>query len=163
MHIRRALPDDLPQIAALLQRSYPELMRPAYPPALLAAALPALTRPNPELVASGRFYLAEAMGVLQGCGGWSRAAPGQGPETPGFAQLRHFAVDPASIGTGVGRALFQRCTAEARSAGARHWQALSSLNAEAFYTRMGLTRIEALTLPLGPDCAFPVLRMEGAL
>lgn len=163
MHIRRALPDDLPQIAALLQRSYPELMRPAYPPALLAAALPALTRPNPELVASGRFYVAEAMGALLGCGGWSRAAPGHGPETPGFAHLRHFAVDPASIGTGVGRALFQRCTAEARIAGARHWQALSSLNAEAFYTRMGLNRIEALTLPLGPDCAFPVLRMEGAL
>lgn len=161
MLIRPATPADLPQIAALLARSYPALMRPAYPPALLEAALPALTRPNPELVASGRFYVAEAMGALLGCGGWSLAAPGHGAETPGLAHLRHFAVDPASIGKGVGRALFQRCTAEARSAGARHWQALSSLNAEAFYTRMGLTRIEALALPLGPDCAFPVLRMEG--
>lgn len=163
MLIRPATPADLPQITALLARSYPVLMRPAYPPALLAGALPALTRANPDLVASGRFHLAEVAGVALGCGGWSLAAPGHGPETPGLAHLRHFAVDPAHIGTGVGRALFQRCTAEARTAGARHWQALSSLNAELFYTRMGLTRIEALTLPLGPDCAFPVLRMEGPL
>ena len=140
-------------------------MRPAYPPALLAD-LPALTRANPDLVAARRFHLAASI--------WPRsrapcravaagAAPrrGMGPKLPARAHLRHFAVDPGSIGTGGGRALFQRCTAEARSAGAGQWQALASHSAEAFYARLGLACIDALARPLAPDCAFPLVRMAG--
>lgn len=163
MHVRVADNRDLQGIGVLLRRSYPVLMKRAYAPDVLALALPLMTQANPDLVSSGRFYVAEDGGAIVGCGGWSFFAPGTGATVDGLVHARHFAVDPDRVGTGVGRAIFDRSAMDAPLAGAIRMQAFSSLNAEPFYRKMGLQRRALIEIPIGPGVAFPAILMDGPL
>lgn len=168
IELRTAGRADTPALDALLQRSYAALMAPAYAPNVLAPALAYIARANPELVAGGTYYLAtfridrEAPRLLGG-GGWSFARPGEGAAAPGLAHIRHFAVDPAAVGQGVGAALFRHCRAAAHAAGAAQMEVYASLNAVGFYARMGFRDVGAVTIPLGPDVAFPARWMHQRL
>ncbi len=163
MLVRVAGDQDFQTIHALLKRSYPVLMKPAYAPDVLSAALPLMTQANPDLITSGSYYVAENGGVIVGCGGWTWTAPGTGAASEGLVPARHFAVDPEHMSNGVGRAIFERCRADALVAGATRIQSLSSLNAEPFYERMGLRRLNLTELPIGEGVGFPVVLMEGPL
>ena len=57
--IRPATPDDATAATELLHASYPVLMKPAYAPDVLAAALPAMTRAHLDLLASGTYFVAQ--------------------------------------------------------------------------------------------------------
>ncbi len=132
--IRPATPEDAAAVTAVLQASYPALMQGHYDPDALAAALPRMTRANGALLASGTYYVAKAAaGPLIGCGGWSFERPGTGAVEPGLAHIRHFGVAPDWTGRGAGRALYARCAAEARAAGASRFECFASLNAVPFY------------------------------
>lgn len=160
--IRETTPEDAAAVAAVLKGSYPVLLAPAYDAALLAKALPLMTRANPALLASRTYYLAEAAdGAPVGCGGWTFERPGapDDPIDPALAHIRHFATDPAWTGRGVGRALFERCLADAGAAGARRFEAWSTLVAEAFYRRMGFETVERFEVAMGPEIRFPSVRM----
>lgn len=158
--VRTATPQDAPAIRSILEDSYPALMAGAYPPDLLARVLPLVTRPHPRLLAGGTYYLAEIDGRAAGCGGWSFWGPGGEADQPGLAHIRHFAVRSACAGRGVGRALYDRCEADARTAGARRFEAQSSLNGERFYAAMGFARVAAIEVPMGRDLAFPSILMR---
>jgi GNAT superfamily N-acetyltransferase len=158
--VRVATPEDAPAVAAVLVDSYPALMAGAYPPDLLARALPMITRPHPRLLAGGTYYLAEIGGEAAGCGGWSFWAPGGQLGIADLAHIRHFAVRSAFAGRGVGRALYERCESDARAAGARRFEAQSSLNGEAFYAEMGFAAIGRIDVAMGPDLAFPSVLMR---
>jgi GNAT superfamily N-acetyltransferase len=117
-----------------------------YPASTLAGALPAMTTPRPELLASGHYFVAEvAGGRLVGVGGWSPGDPAVcgHADAPAAAEahLRHFGTDPAWGGRGVGRSLAARCEAEATKAGVRVLLVYASLNAEGFYARCGFQRV----------------------
>lgn len=162
--VRVAMADDAPAVGDLLEASYPALMRDSYEPVVLAAALPAMTRANPILLASGTYYLAETgRGLAVGCGGWSRERPGRGDVEPGLAHLRHFATHPDWTGRGAGRAIYDLCEQEARAGGVERFECYSSLNAQGFYASLGFKVIEPFDLPFGPDCTLPSLRMERAI
>jgi N-acetylglutamate synthase-like GNAT family acetyltransferase len=163
MCVRVATTKDMQGISALIGRSYSILMQSAYAQDVLARALPAMTRANPDLVASGTFYVAEDAGSLVGCGGWTFAPPGGGTIIDGLVHARHFAVEPERSGTGIGRAIFERVSNDACAAGAVRIQALSSLNAEPFYKRMGLDRLDLIPVAMGAGVEFPVVLMEGPL
>lgn len=163
MRVRVATTKDLQGLDALLERSYSSQMPLVYAADVLALALPAMTRANPDLVASGTFYVAETAGSIVGCGGWSSTPPGGGATVDGLVHARHFAVDSDRAGAGIGRAIFQRVSNDACAVGAVRIQALSSLNAEPFYKRMGLDPLDLISVPMGPGIKFPVVRMEGPL
>lgn len=75
--IRTARFSDLSAVDLLLARSHPRLLAADYPPSVMVTALPIISRARPELLASGRYYLAfGGTGQLLGAGGWSAAAPG---------------------------------------------------------------------------------------
>ena len=162
LSVRPARPDDAERVGRILEASYPALMADAYAPDVLARALPLITRPHPRLLRSGSYYLCEAEGEAVGCGGWSFEVPGGGPTEPGVAHIRHFATDARWAGRGVGRALYRRCEAEARAAGARQFDCFASLNGEGFYTALGFDRIGAMEAPMG-DFAFPSILMRRAI
>lgn len=129
MRLRIAMPEDADAVASVLGPSYARLMAGAYPPDLLARTLPAITRANPALLSSGRYYLVEAeTGEPAGCGGWSGHPPGRRDEDSERAHIRHFATHPAWIRRGVGRLLYERCAADARAAGFTLFEAWASLN-----------------------------------
>ena len=118
--LRTADPRDFTAVSALLAASYAELFAVAYEPQVLARALPLMTKANAQLLASGRFYLAQTeQGALIGCGGWSIEQPGTGKIRPGEGHIRHFATHPDWTRRGVGGALLARCLQDARAAGDR--------------------------------------------
>lgn len=163
MRVRKAEDTDLGGITALLERCYPILMSTAYPEDILTATLPVMTKANPQLVASGRFFVVEDENTIIGCGGWSFETPGTGVIIEGVAHIRHFAVDPEHSRKGIGQAIFQRCAKAAKKADAKKFQAFSSLNAEPFYKNMGLERRDQFSVLMGNGTEFPVIFMEGSL
>lgn len=163
IRVRVAAPEDKDAVRAILVDSYPPLMAGAYEPALLAQVMPRIIRPHPRLLASGRYYLAEANGEAVGCGGWSFEQPGGDKIEPGRAHLRHFATRREWIGRGVGRALYDRCAAEAGAAGAGAFEVWSSLNGEPFYAALGFARIGRIDVEMGPGLTLPSIRMERAI
>jgi N-acetylglutamate synthase-like GNAT family acetyltransferase len=163
MQVRTATIEDENRISAILAASYPSLMREAYPDDLLDRALPRITTANPALLASGTYYLAEAEdGTAAGCGGWSYRPPEQDRREEGVAHIRHFATHRDWTGRGVGRAIFDRCEADARAAGFTRFTCYSSLNGEPFYAALGFRRVREINVPLAPDLRFPsVLMVRG--
>jgi N-acetylglutamate synthase-like GNAT family acetyltransferase len=161
--VRRTYPEDAPLIDHILERAYPTLMADAYRKEVLSVALPFLTKSNIELLKSGTYYVAEESGHILGCGGWTLERPGTSEVTPGIAHLRHFATDPAFVRQGVGRTIFRECAQTAAQAGAKMFQAYSSLNAEPFYASLGLTRIKQMDLPKPLTVPIPAILMEGPI
>lgn len=160
--IRTATPSDAEAVGTLLQASYPTLMAPGYPADVLERALPLIVRANPALLRSGTYCLAEAPdGALAGCGGWTLERPGaaDAPVDPALGHIRHFATHPGWTRRGVGRALFERCAADARAAGVRRFECYASLVAEPFYAALGFVAVEPLVVAMGPGISFPSVRM----
>jgi GNAT superfamily N-acetyltransferase len=161
MRLRIATPADAEAVAAVLRASYAELMAHAYPAELLARTLPLITRANPGLLASGRYYLVEAeTGAPAGCGGWSAHPPGRPEPDRKRAHIRHFATHPAWTRRGVGRMLYVRCEADARAAGFTGFECWASLNGEGFYAALGFRRLERIEAPMPGGIRFPAVRME---
>jgi len=162
--LKIATPEDAARVAALLAASYPPLMAAGYDAALLAAALPLLTRANPALLLAGTFYLAEASGGrLVGCGGWTRERPDDGEVVPGVAHLRHFATHPERLRRGIGGALYRRCESDARSAGVRRFECYASLNSERFYAALGFASQRRVALALRPGLQLPAVLMARTI
>jgi GNAT superfamily N-acetyltransferase len=165
--LRHATFADLAAVDALLARSYPRLLAPDYPPSVLVLAVPIIARARPELLASGRYWLAEdAAGRVIGAGGWSAQGPapsdgsgGTGAAQAGLAHVRHVATDPDALRCGVARALMGRVMAEAAAAGFGIMECLSTRTAVPFYTAIGFRQLEAVEVPLRPGIVFPAVRM----
>lgn len=164
MRLRVATPEDADAVSSVLSPSYTRLMAAAYPPDLLARTLPAITRANPLLLESGRYYLVEAeSGEPAGCGGWSPDPPGRSDGDPERAHIRHFATHPAWTRRGVGRLLYERCADDARAAGFTLFEAWASLNGESFYAALGFRPLGRIETQMPGGVLFPAIRMERAL
>lgn len=161
IRIRPARPDDEAAVSALLAASYPVLMPAGYDPAVLSAALPLMTRANPALLASGRYFLAEeAGGQVVGCGGWTPERPGRGDVAPGLGHIRHFATHPERLGRGIGRAIYEASAAQAGAAGVQRFECYASLNAVAFYAALGFVARGRMEVAMGPEVRFPCEVMD---
>jgi N-acetylglutamate synthase-like GNAT family acetyltransferase len=159
--IRTALPTDADAISALSEASYSRLLAASYDRGVLRLALPHMIKANPELLASGAYYVAEARpGVLVGCGGWSAAKPGGGEIIEGEAHVRHFAVHPEWTRRKYGTSLLARCIGDARTLGIRKLHCFSTLNAEPFYRASGFETIGPIDVPMGRTAALPGILMK---
>src|SRR4051812_18760859 len=113
--VRLSAAEDFDEVQRVLKSAYPILFAPGHDPALLAGVLPAITRPNPHLLASGRYFVAELDGRLLGCGGWSHEPPGGRAGARGLGHLRHFATHADFASMGVGRSLYDASEAQCRA------------------------------------------------
>lgn len=156
--IRSATLGDTAAVDALLQRSYPRLLKADYPPSVLVAALPAMTRAQPKLMTSGTYFLAERDGVVLGAGGWTANS-----RRAGWGDVRHVVTDDRALRQGVGRAIMDHTWNTARAAGLTHMECWATLTAVPFYEAMGLTVIEPMTVQLQGAIDFPAIRMQRAL
>ena len=167
--LRVANPSDRDAISALLRRSYPVLLAPDYDAETLAAALPHMTDARPELVGSGRYFLAEAgtghggQCTLLSAGGWSTDHHGTGTITPGEGHVRHVVTDPAALRRGLARIIVGRCIDEARQAGLRRLTCHSTLTAVPFYAALGFADDSPGTVILPGGTRLPAVRMTRAL
>jgi N-acetylglutamate synthase-like GNAT family acetyltransferase len=151
-------------VSALLGTAYPVLMGPAYDEALLAPALELMSRANPDLLASGQYYVAETpAGLVIGCGGWTLQRPGDGAVEPGLGHIRHFGTHPGWTNRGIGRAIYGLCETAARSMGVARLECYSSLNAEGFYAALGFESVRRVELALGPNVGLPAVLMRRGI
>lgn len=165
-----ARPADEGAVAELLRASYPPLLAGFYDPDLLAAALPMLVRPDPELLRCRTWFVAEASGGrLVACGGYTARRPGSDVVEPGLAHLRHFSTHPEHLRNGLASSIVDLCATDAAARGIRRFEAWSTRPAEPFYVSLGLQRVRNLTLPIpvdgrpGETVPFPSVLMRGAL
>jgi GNAT superfamily N-acetyltransferase len=157
LSLRRASLADLDAVDRLLARSYPRLLAADYPPSAMVLAVPRLTRARPDLLASGRYFLAEhAQGRLLAAGGWSAGSAETG-------HVRHVATDPDAVRRGVGRALMTHVMRDARAAGMLWMDCLSTRTAVPFYAALGFRAAFPTDVQLAPGIRFPVVRMLADL
>ncbi len=166
LFVRTAGPADLAAVDALLARSYPSLLAADYAPSVMVLAVPIISRARPELLSSGRYYLAfDGTGKLLGAGGWSAAAPGPSDRPQGQAgpkrvgHVRHVATDPDALRRGVGRAIMKAAFDAAIGAGVTQMHCLSTLTAEPFYASVGFRNVGLAEVPLRPGIVFPAVQM----
>ena len=165
--LRRATPDDLSALDTLLARGYPRLLKADYPPSVLVTALPIIVRARPELLASGRYFVAvdSVDGHLLGAGGYSLAAPaprGQahGPREEQIGHIRHVVTDPDRLRQGVGRAVMTCVLTTAGAEGVTVFDCLSTRTAVPFYAALGFRIVGTAIVPLAPGIEFPAVRMR---
>ena len=156
--IRQAALDATAAIDALLQRTYPRLLKADYPPSVLVAALPAMTRAQPKLLASGTYFVAEDASGILGAGGWTPNA-----RRPGWGDIRHVVTDDRALRRGIGRALMARSFETARAADIYHLECWATLTAVPFYEAVGFQRVEPMVVQLQGAIDFPAMRMQRAL
>ena len=164
--LRSARLSDLSAVDLLLSRSYPRLLAADYPPSVMVTALPIIARARPELLTSGRYYLAFGPeGQLLGAGGWSAAAPGPSDQPEGragavaFGHVRHVATDPVAVRQGVARAVMQAVFDAALAAGVTQMECLSTRTAVPFYAAIGFRVLGPVEVPLRAGIVFPAMRM----
>ncbi|WP_308915739.1 GNAT family N-acetyltransferase [Jannaschia sp. LMIT008] len=163
MEPRIATPADLPAIDALLARSYPALLKADYPPSVLVTALPLISRAQPALLASGTHWVTTDGSRAVACGGWT-AAPPRGRTAPrGWGSVRHLAVDPARTRRGLARALMEAALGQARGAGVRAMQCLSTRTAVPFYASLGFEVVGPVDVALRNGIVFPSIEMRARL
>ncbi|MEM6478087.1 MAG: GNAT family N-acetyltransferase [Pseudomonadota bacterium] len=155
--IRTATPRDTAAVDALLQRSYPRLLKADYPPSVLVAAIPAMTRARPSLMSSGTYYLALEGTEIVGAGGWTRS------RRPGWGDVRHVVTDDRRLRAGIGRALMDHSFRKAKAAGLGALECWATLTAVGFYEAMGFERVEPMVVQLQGAIDFPAMRMTRSL
>ncbi len=109
----------------------------------------------PELIRNNPVYLLEDSGRV--CGYYSLEHPDSDQ-----IMLENLFIDPAFIGSGVGRALLQHALALATSLGYRAVCFESDPHAEGFYLRMGAVRVGERPAPIPgqPERVCPKMRIE---
>jgi GNAT superfamily N-acetyltransferase len=159
--IRTATLADADPVSRVLLASYQPLLNGHYDDALLARALPLVTRANPRLLSSKQYYVAESEeGRCIGCGGWTRERPSTGDAIDGVGHIRHFATAAEWSGLGVGKALLSHSIRSAEKQGVFVLECLATRNAEGFYMAAGFRRIGPIDVSLGDGVALPSLLMR---
>jgi GNAT superfamily N-acetyltransferase len=110
----------------------------------------AVMRVKVENIERRPHFVAELGGGIAGFYGFE-------PEDGGVG-LDYMFVEPALIGRGVGRSLWNHAVEQARRLGHANLIVVSDPNAEGFYLRMGARRIGARPSELEPGRNLPLLR-----
>ncbi|MGE5335577.1 MAG: GNAT family N-acetyltransferase [Nitrososphaerota archaeon] len=151
LRIRRARPEEAERLTTLIRRSKAHW---GYDAALLDAWRPDLTLDR-ETIARDPVYCAEdtESGIVLGVSHFY----GLNSEE---VYLDHLFVEPASIGQGVGSALWRHAIEQARAAGARSIVFGADPHARPFYERMGAVVVDWRESSIVPGRRNPYLRFD---
>jgi len=128
-----------------------------------------------QLIDDGTYYVVHQAERIVASGGWSgrRTLFGgdqwkHGADAPldprtEAARIRAFFVDPGSDRRGLGRLLFDRCLADARTAGFQRLELMATLPGEPLYRALGFAADERVELALPDDVQVPLVRMSRTI
>jgi GrpB-like predicted nucleotidyltransferase (UPF0157 family)/GNAT superfamily N-acetyltransferase len=148
--LRRAAPEECDALSVLAVRSKAHW---GYDEDFLAACRAELTV-DPALVERLRVTVADESGQIAGFSALAGAPP--------VGELLFLFVEPAKIGAGIGRVLWEDCVATAARVGLSEIRIESDPFAEGFYAAMGATRVGDVPSQSIPDRNLPVLRFDMA-
>lgn len=172
--IRRALPNDVGAISALIERSVAALSLGYYTPEQIVSSTRYVFGVDTQLIADGTYYVVEHDGTLVGAGGWSHRRTLFGGDqmkaardgrdamldpSVSPARIRAFFVDPQWARRGLGRLLFGACEHAAAQHGFRAFELVATLPGEPLYAALGFMVDERFDVALPDGVALPVARM----
>lgn len=174
--LRRAGPDDVENIAALIAASVRGLARGIYSDRQIELSIGSVFGVDADLIADGTYFVAEIDLHLAGCGGWSRRrtlygassyAVSRDPEmldaAVDAAKIRAFFVHPDWARKGVGKTILNACEAEARAHGFKTAEMMSTLPGVPLYTACGYSGDERVQVSVGEGVSIECVRMHKQL
>jgi len=173
---RIATADDIPAIAALMDRAIAELQRPYLSDAEIASSQLSMGL-DTQLIADGTYVVVEDFdGRIVGCGGWSfRATLYGGDHNPALrdaapldpakdaARIRAMYTDPDYVRRGIGRMVLAANERAAKAAGFRRADLMATLAGEPLYLACGYEPIERVSKMSDGGVPVPGVRMGKAL
>jgi GNAT superfamily N-acetyltransferase len=178
IHIRRAVPEDVPVLQQLIDASVRELQAQDYTPAQMEGALKTVFGVDSQLIADGTYLVAEAPpegdahAVIAGCGGWSKRKTLYGGDKwtgredslldplRDAAKIRAFFIHPAWARRGVGTLILDACEAAAKSAGFTRYEMGATLTGAKLFGVKGYVPVKRIEIPLVNGESLPVIHME---
>jgi len=163
VELRKATPDDVPQLIRLRRLAIRELAGSAYSSEQIDGFLLHAPALDDELVGDGTYFVAVAGDVIVGAGGWcsgARAYPIEVCHVPSRARpgasIRAMYTHPEWVRRGVGSAILVAVEADARAAGFGRVELHTLTSSVPFYGACGYTAIgrcrarfdDGVTLPL---------------
>jgi GNAT superfamily N-acetyltransferase len=187
VHIRVAVPADIPVLRALIDASVRGLQSQDYTPAQIENALQTVFGVDSQLIADGTYLLAEGnpaeAGLAQatsagteplivGCGGWSKRKTLYGGDRwaareddlldplHDAAKIRAFFIHPEWARRGIGTMVLDACEAGARAAGFTRFEMGATLTGVKLFQARGYVALEHLEISVGNGVLLPIVRME---
>jgi len=172
---RLATADDIPAIAALMDRAIAALQHDFLTPEQVAASRLSMGL-DTQLIEDGTYFVVIADDRIGGCGGWSFRATLYGgnhsvslrdgtvldPATDA-ARIRAMYTDPDFTRRGIGRMILRVCENAARDAGFARAEMMATLAGEPLYRACGYDVIERVDKMNGSGVPVPGVRMGKLL
>lgn len=173
--IRKAVPADCAAIEELVACSARALGAQDYSSSQIEGALRGAFGVDTELINDGTYFVAEADGMLVGCGGWSKrktlfggdkhAVRDSGELDPASepAKIRAFFVHPEWSRMGIGKNILAKCESEALMNGFLSLELMATLPGVRLYHACGFKSGERVIHELAPGLEIEFVRMTKSL
>jgi GNAT superfamily N-acetyltransferase len=187
IHLRLAVPEDVPVLQRLIDASVRGLQTEDYTPAQIEGALKTVFGVDSQLIADGTYIVAEAQSaapenespsaekaglMIVGCGGWSKRKTLYGSDhwtgredamldpLHDAAKIRAFFIHPAWARRGVGSLILQACEDAARAAGFTDFEMGATLTGARLFGAKGYVPVKPISISLVNGESLPVIHME---
>jgi GNAT superfamily N-acetyltransferase len=187
IHLRLAVPEDVPVLRELIEASVRGLQTRDYTAAQIEGALKTVFGVDSQLITDGTFILAEAESIftertkvkngryesmIVGCGGWSKRKTLYGSDhwtdredslldpLRDAAKIRAFFIHPDWARRGVGSMILQACEDAARAAGFTRYEMGATLTGAKLFGVKGYVAVKPISIPLVNGEMLPVIHME---
>jgi len=187
IHLRLAVPEDVPVLRELINASVRGLQTKDYTPAQIEGALKTVFGVDSQLIADGTYIVAEAeentiahAGIANapsrtrvvGCGGWSKRKTLYGSDhwtgredsllcpLHDAAKIRAFFIHPDWARRGVGSLILKACEDAARAAGFLRYEMGATLTGAKLFGAKGYVAVKPISIPLINGESLPVIHME---
>lgn len=187
IHLRLAVPADIPVLRELIDASVRRLQAQDYTPAQIDGALRTVFGVDSQLISDGTYIVAEATHestervnegtaqpapVIVGCGGWSKRKTLYGSDhwtgredalldpLHDAAKIRAFFIHPDWARQGVGSMILQACEEAAGAAGFTRYEMGATLTGAKLFGAKGYVAVRPISIPLANGESLPVIHME---
>ncbi len=187
IHLRLAVPEDVPVLRELIDASVRGLQTQDYMPAQIEGALKTVFGVDSQLIADGTYIVAQAEPtaiertgaqhaqpelMIVGCGGWSKRKTLYGSDhwtgredalldpLRDAAKIRAFFIHPAWARHGVGGKILEACEDAARAAGFTRYEMGATLTGAKLFGVKGYVAVQRISIPLVNGEFLPVIHME---
>src|SRR5260370_10987233 len=170
--LRKATLADRAAITQLIKDSARSLSRDDYSDAQIEGAIATVFGVDTNLIIDETYFVAESAGALIGCGGWSKrktlfggdeyAARDASYLDPGTepAKIRAFFIHPNQARRGIARAILAACETEAKAAGFRSLELMSTLPGIKLYRACGYEGSDQFELKVGEGLTLGLVPMR---
>lgn len=170
--IRRATPEDIPEIERVMRASMSALSTGFYDESQTSSAVRYVAVLDRQLVDDGTYYVVVEGDRIVGCGGWSwrkklftgtdaqAALAGDIDPANDPARVRAMFVLPEYARRGLGRLILETSENHARELGFTRFELMATLPGVPLYQACGYEEVERVELELPDGTRMPGVRMR---